>query len=169
VSSPLARIATLHRMDTATWERHASPWSVWTRVPILPLATLVLYARPALGSWTAAALLALAAWAWVNPRAFPPPRSTASWASRAVMGERIWLERDRVPIPTALARSVTPTLAVAVAGLPPLAWGLWQREPWPTLAGLGLSTGGKVLFLERMVRLYDDMAARHPIYRAWLR
>ena len=38
-------------MKDATWERHANPWSVWTRVPLLPLFALALYMRGPLGPW----------------------------------------------------------------------------------------------------------------------
>jgi hypothetical protein len=166
--SPFARLAWLHRLDTAAWERHASPWSVWTRFPILPAAVVVLFARGALGGWTVGLLAALALWSWLNPRAFPPPRSTAGWASRAVMGERVWLNRAAVPLPPGSGRAVGLALAVTLLGLPPLAWGVWRLAPGPALAGLALTLGGKLWFLDRMVRLFDAMRD-HPAYRGWLR
>jgi hypothetical protein len=168
VSGVLGRVAALHGMDAATWERHANPWSGWTRVPILPLATWAIYERDALGSWLWWVLGALAAWSWLNPRIFPPPRSTGAWMSRAVMGERVWLNRRTVPVPLHYSRAVLVILAFAAAGLPLLAWGLWREQGWMVVFGLGLSMIAKFWFLGRMAWLYDDMAARHPIYRAWL-
>lgn len=38
-------IARAHRMDDAAWARHANPWSVWTRVPILLLLALAIWSR----------------------------------------------------------------------------------------------------------------------------
>ena len=92
-------LARLHRLDDTGWHRHANPWSVWTRFAILPAATLVLFLRPTLGAWTVVLLAILIAWSWLNPRAFPPPASTSSWAARAVMGERLWLDRGAHPSP----------------------------------------------------------------------
>ena len=37
------------RMDEGTWARHSNPWSVWTRVPILPLLALSIFARAWIG------------------------------------------------------------------------------------------------------------------------
>ncbi len=36
-------------MDDTTWARHANPWSVWTRVPILPALALAIYSRAWIG------------------------------------------------------------------------------------------------------------------------
>jgi hypothetical protein len=154
---PFARIARLHRLDAEGWERHANPWSVWTRFPILPAAVLVLWTRDRLGGWTLALLAALALWAWLNPRVFRPPRSTASWAARAVLGERAWLNRAAVPLPAGAGRPVRISIALALLGLLPLAWGVWRLAPGPTLLGLAATLGGKLWFLDRMVRLCDAM------------
>ena len=64
----------LMAMDERAWARHANPWSVWTRVPILPAATVLIYAREALGLLVVPPLLLLAAWVWLNPRVFPVPK-----------------------------------------------------------------------------------------------
>ena len=69
-------------MDDATWARHASPWSVWTRIPILPLLALAIYSRVWLGWWALVPTVLLLVWTVVNPRAFPPPARLDSWASR---------------------------------------------------------------------------------------
>ena len=36
-------------MDDAAWARHANPWSVYSRMSILPLMTLAIYSRVWLG------------------------------------------------------------------------------------------------------------------------
>jgi hypothetical protein len=164
-----SQLARLHGMDGKIWERHANPWSGWSRVPILPLGAWAIWARDDLGQWLWAILAALAAWAWLNPRIFPPPRSTSGWMSRAVLGERVWLNRREVPVPLHYVRAVPVILAFAAAGLPLLAWGLWRESGWTVVFGLFLALMAKFWFLDRMVWLYDDMAARHPIYREWLR
>jgi hypothetical protein len=158
-------LARLHGLDAGGWERHANPWSVWTRVPILPAAALVLLARETLGAWTWVMIAGLAGWALVNPRAFPPPASTASWASRAVLGERLWLEQGR-PADGAIRLS----LALSAAGLLPLAWGIVRLSPTVALVGLAITLAGKFLFLHYMVRRFDAATADDdPMVRAWRR
>ena len=43
------KIAALFKMDDKTWERHVNPWSVWTRMMILPVLALVIWSRVWLG------------------------------------------------------------------------------------------------------------------------
>ena len=162
-------VASAFRMDDATWARHASPWSVWTRVPIALLVVLAIWSRVWLG-WLALLPVALVGvWAWINPRAFPAPRSTDNWASHGVFGERVWLARHRVAIP-AHHRTV-PHLLTAASGLGVLvlAWGLVELDVAITALGLALAMGAKLWFVDRMAWLYADMRDATPDYRAWQR
>ena len=152
-------MAAFFAMDGATWARHANPWSVWTRVPIGPLLCLAVWARVWFGAWCLMPVAALLLWAWVNPRAFPPPREVSSWASRAVLGERMWLARGQRPIPEHHAAWAAGLSAGSAAGLPVIAWGLWALEPWPVVFGLAVSMLAKFWFLDRMVWLHADMTA----------
>lgn len=155
-------------MSPEIWARHANPWSGWTRVPILPLFAIAIWSRVWLG-WGCLALIAvLLVWVWINPRVFPQPKSTDNWMSRGVMGERVWLNRKTVPIPQHHARWAIWLSVVSATGVPPLVWGLWQLQVWPTLLGLALVVIGKLWFLDRMVWLYADMAEAHSDYRAML-
>lgn len=156
-------------MDDGVWERHANPWSAWSRVPILPLLCLAVWARIWIGWWCLVPIAILTLWIWLNPRAFPRPRSTRSWASRAVMGERVWLNRSRTPIPTHHAIWAQILAGLSALGLPPLIWGLINLDlPWLLLGLLG-TIGPKMWFLDRMVWLFDDMSLEHPEYAKWLR
>ncbi|HEV7265944.1 MAG TPA: DUF6653 family protein [Falsiroseomonas sp.] len=152
------RLARLHRMDEAAWARHANPWSVWTRVPILPLLVLAVWSRAWIGWWALLPVAVLLAWTWVNPRAFPPPISTANWGSHAVLGERLWLERNTVPVPA--RHRVMPKLlnGMAAAGGLLLVVGLVWLLPWATLTGLAVAMLSKFWFLDRMTWLVADMA-----------
>jgi len=39
------RVARMFALSATTWERHANPWSVWTRFAILPLAVIAVWSR----------------------------------------------------------------------------------------------------------------------------
>ena len=161
-------IATAFRLTDETWARHANPWSVWTRNTALPLLTLAIWSRVWLGWGGRAAVRVVLLWIWLNPRLFPAPRTTTHWASRAVLGERVWLNRDQIPVPVHHRRAPHLLSAVAALGLPLIAWGLLRLEAWPLLVGCAFVYAGKLWFLDRMVWLYQDMMDVHPQYRSWL-
>jgi len=92
-------IARLFAMSDAVWARHASPWSVWTRTATLPVLLLAVWSRAWIGWWALLPVAAVLVWAWLNPRLFPPPRTTDTWAARATFGERLWIARREVPVP----------------------------------------------------------------------
>ncbi len=162
------RIANWFQMDEATWERHANPWSVFTRTLVLPLLIVAVWSRVWLG-WGSLILVALALWwNWYNPRLFAKPDSTKNWASQAVLGERVWLARQEVPIPE--HQRVFPNVlnAIAASGFIFVIWGLVSLQPWPTLFGLVVVMAGKFWFLDRMVWLYRDMRDSRLEYQRWL-
>lgn len=156
-------------MDDTAWARHANPLSVCSRMTILPLMTAALLSRAWLG-WGAVLPVALVlAWTWWNPRAFRPPAHTESWAAHGTFGERIFLNRAKVPIPAHHSRWAKGLAWASAAGLPFWAWGLWSFDAGLILAGLTLMTGGKLWFVDRMVWLYQDMVKAAPEYAAWNR
>ncbi len=161
-------IARLFAMDSRVWDRHANPWSVWTRVAAFPPLILAIWSRAWLGWWALAPVAAMVVFLWLNPRLFPPPRSTRSWAARAVLGERVWINRAAVPVPDHHRRMAVILSIVAAAGLPPLIWGVAVYDIALTLFGLAVAMLGKLWFVDRMVWLFDDMKER-PEYREWLR
>ena len=162
------KLASAMSMDDATWLRHANPWSVWSRASVLPLVVLAIWSRNWLGWWSWAAVAAAVAWMWANPRVFHRPKNMDNWASRGVLGERVWLNRDAVPVPER-HRVVPHVLNVVTAlGTAFVVWGLVTLAVWPTLFGSVLIYCGKLWFLDRMVWLYEDMAEQNDQYRAWL-
>jgi hypothetical protein len=149
-------------MRSADWRRHANPWSVWTRIPTGPLLVLSAYSRAWLGWWCLLPVAVLLVWVIVNPRAFPPPARLDSWAARGVLGERLFLQRQRLAVPTEHRRAAAVTTAISLAGLPALAWGLAVLDPWATILGAALVVLGKMWFVDRMVWLHDDMTRLDP-------
>ena len=163
---PLARVLEgaqgLMGMDERAWARHANPWSVWTRVLTpMPLAALAVWSRVWIGWWCLLPLAATAAWVWWNPRAFPPPRSHASWAARGVLAERaVIAARDRVPAHHRRAMAVL--TAASALGMAPYAWGLWALDAGAVVAGIVLTAGAKLWFVDRCIWAAEAMAPRAP-------
>jgi uncharacterized protein DUF6653 len=59
---------------------------------------------------------------------FRKPVSTDNWASKAVLGERVWINRKQIPVPE--HHRIVPNLLSGISGLglPFLIWGLWKPE-----------------------------------------
>ncbi|NVK12631.1 MAG: hypothetical protein HWE35_00460 [Rhodobacteraceae bacterium] len=159
----------LMKMDDAAWARHANPWSVFSRMSVLPLMTLAIWSRVWLGWGALLPVLLVLAWAWWNPRAFAPPASTDNWASRGTFGERVFLNRAQVPVPRHHEMWAKGLAWVSGIGVIPWIHGLWALNPGTALAGLILMIGGKLWFVDRMAWLYQDMQDEHPGYARWLR
>ncbi len=162
-----SRMAQWFAMSDETWQRHTNPWSVYTRITVLPLLILAMWSRAWWGWWSLVAIALVIAWTWFNPRIFPKPRSTDNWASKGVLGERVWLNRRNIPVPE--HHRIMPNILsrVSVIGLPFLIWGLWQLKIWPLLVGLILMLGAKLWFVDRMVWIYEDMKDKDPEYKSW--
>ncbi len=165
--APGSEFATAMAMTDATWKRHANPWSVWTRVPVLLVLCTAVWSRDWIGAWAWIPVSITSIWIWWNPRAFAEPAATDNWASEATFGERVWLNRNAIPIPVEHARMARLLLTISALGLPFLVWGLWKLELWPTVFGLTLIYAGKMWFLDRMVWLYRKMKDAHPEYQSW--
>ncbi len=163
-----ARAEAAFGMTEDTWARHANPWSGATRITILPLLALAIWARVWIGWWALLPVGLLVLWAFVNPRAFPPPADHGHWMTRAVLGERWFLARNQLDLPRHHVGWAIGLSALAALGLPLLVWGLWFYDAFAVLLGLALTVGGKLWFLDRMVWLYADMtgdAAGRPLFQ----
>ena len=88
--------------------------------------------------------------------------------SKVLPGERVWLNRDAVPVP-AYHRTVPNVLsAVAAISVLFIIWGVLMFDPWPTLFGTMMAYLGKCGLLTRMVWLWLDMQDASPNYCSWL-
>ena len=161
-----ARVARAFRLDDAGWARHANPYSGWTRVvTVLPLLAVAIWSRVWWGPWSLIPVAGALAWIWLNPRSFGPAADDSAWMSKGVFGERLWSNRNRVPVP-ARHRRVPHVLNIAqLGGLPFLVWGLVDLLVWPTVVGMLLITGIKLWYLDRMAILYGDMTTAMPQLR----
>lgn len=146
-------------MDDRTWQRHANPWSGWTRVLSMPLFSVAVWSRDWIGWWCLVPSLLTIVWVWINPRLFPPPASLDNWMSRGVLGERVWLADE----PGTIAAHHRPVIRATtwIASLGALVWliGLCTFDLTATLAGLTASMLGKLWFLDRMVWIQREQSA----------
>jgi hypothetical protein len=162
------KIADAFGLDDESWMRHAHPWSVWGRVTILPLLIAAIWSRVWLGWWSLVPIALAIAWTWVQPHVLEPPASTDNWASKSVLGERVWTRRDEVTVPD--RHAFVPHLLNGINGAASLvlAWGLWQLELWPIACGAIVTYLAKFWYLDRMVWLFEDVKTEHDAYREWL-
>ncbi|MEM6373394.1 MAG: DUF6653 family protein [Pseudomonadota bacterium] len=149
-------------MQDADWQRHANPLSVWTRFSCLPLLTLAIFARQWIGWWSLPPFVLACLWTWANPRVFPVPADFGSWASRATLGERIFLARNRYDIPVHHIRASHVLTGLSAIGLVPLAYGLIVLDAFAVLAGLVTIILPKVWFCDRMVWIHAELTGTTP-------
>ncbi|TXT54544.1 MAG: conserved membrane protein of unknown function [Candidatus Thorarchaeota archaeon] len=90
-------------MSEETWLRHANPKSGWSRILSLPFLfppiwyMSLFFANPLANWWPLVWLIIYGIWSAVNPRIFSKPDNYDNWASKGVLGEKIWTakgERD---------------------------------------------------------------------------
>ncbi|USQ81948.1 hypothetical protein NF556_09995 [Ornithinimicrobium faecis] len=120
------------------FQRHAHPFSAWSRLLSTPLLLVPLWTRR---SWL---YVPVGAWFAVNPVITPPAQDTSSFATSAIVGEESW-SRDLTSEPRVLALTGAATaslvsamvasyqhrkaVAVACTGSS-VALTLWQWKMW---------------------------------------
>ena len=157
-------------MDEATWERHANPLSVWTRVVTgLPLILGAVWSIKPLGYWSWAVIVPAMLWIWLNPRLFSVPTQTNNWGSKVTFGERIWLNKEELNIPDHHRTLAKLLSVIAGIGFLVAVVGAYQNHLLLTLVGGTVSWFGKMWFCDRMVWLYSDMKDTKPEYQSWLK
>ena len=144
------------RMSDATWQRHANPWSGWTRVVTLPLLAIAAWSRLWIGWWALLPLATVLLWVWINPRLFPVPKSTDNWMSQGVLGERIWLAHEPGTIPGHHRRVVRILIGISAGGSILFLLGLLLLDLTMTLVGMSIAMLAKLWLLDRMVWILKD-------------
>lgn len=155
----------LQRND-AVWARRAHPASFWIRLAVLPAFGATLWIRQWVDPGFLVVLLALFVLSWASERLFPAPGDTAAWASRASMGERL-LASSR-PLPDDVSRPLLRGLAVTgTVGTIVMVSGAILFDPTVTGIGMVLMLGAKLVYFDRLARLFDRAAQHDPEVAAW--
>ena len=160
--------AKFFQMSDAVWERHANPWSVWTRYPCLPLLALAIWSRAWIGWLSVVPVVLICLWVWLNPRVFGKPKSTDNWASKAVLGERAMLRHAKTGIPSHHKRAIRIINLATFAGFAYAVYGLIELDAYAVVFGTLITILGKSWFLDRMVWLFQDLSAENSEYSGWL-
>ena len=163
------KIAKAFGLEGESWMRHANPASVWTRFTVLSLLSLAIWGRDWIGVWCLIPVAFAVVWMYVNPLFFKAPKSTRNWASRAVLGERIWVDRDKLDLPEQFRSRAASLVAngYSTIGLGFLAYGLVDLNLLATVAGLLITHGGKAWYMDRVTLLYAEMKGRSREYASW--
>lgn len=143
-------------LDDENWLKHANPWSVWSRFATLPFVIAAIWSRVWIGWYCLVPILLLVVWLVINPTLFKKPKSFSSWASRAVLGERIYMKRKDVPIADTHRLPITMLNVLQTLSGLILVYGLWDLNMYLTIYGATLVYVSKMWFLDRMVWLYED-------------
>jgi hypothetical protein len=132
----------IKRLLREIFKHHSNPWSAWTRLLSVPLVFVPIWTR----SWREGAIVVV--WLIVNPIMFREPNNDKAWATRAMLGEEMWITKR--PLDGAMALSVGAT-AFGLGGV----WGAYKRR----LLQTALCTVGQVALLlaywREMVNYYE--------------
>jgi hypothetical protein len=131
----------------ALFARHANPWSAWTRWASTPLVLVPLWTR----RWNHAALVG--AWLTANPVVFPKPTDDRAWATRAILGEELWITRR--PKDAALVVSA----AASIAGVAAVV-AARRRRLRPAATATAVQMGLTLVYWELMSR-YRQRVGSH--------
>jgi hypothetical protein len=155
-------------LSERTWIRHANPWSVWTRYGAFPVLVVAVWSHHWISWWSLLPIAAAVAFLYVNPWLFPPPRSTRNWASKAVLGERVWLTEGRRFLPEQSAAAFYAFQALSAANILALVCGIiWSDVPLTVVSTINILVA-KSWFNDRMVWLFSVRCEAVPEYKNWL-
>jgi hypothetical protein len=137
---------TLATVRRKVFERHANPLSAWSRWASTPLVLVPVWTR------RGAHAAPVAAWMVANAVIFPKPANDRAWATRAVLGEEMWII-DR-PKDAAMALNAGSTALLICALI-----AARRRRLVPAVAATAGAMALTMVYWKQMVDYYD---ARRP-------
>jgi Family of unknown function (DUF6653) len=130
------------RVRRAIFSRHANPWSAWTRWASTPLVLVPVWTR------RRSHAVLVGAWLAVNPVIFPKVTDERNWATRAMLGEELWITRRPKDAATVLSivTSVLAVIALIAAR---------RHRLVPAAAASAVQMALTLVYWEQMVRYLD--------------
>ena len=129
------------------WRRHANPKSGWSRTVTTPALLYAIYRRdPRL-------LVAVLAFAVLNPLLFSPPDTDEAWMTRVVLAERWWTEEEDRGLLDPSYPNVLNLLNVPTTGYALVA--AYRRQPIRAALAGAASMALKFWYVGALVRRYD--------------
>jgi len=124
------------------WEKHANPWSAWTRIGAAPFLYVAIWFS------SIPLFILVVIWYVINPFIFPKPKTHDSWASKGVLGEQLWTRK--------VGKDFNLFLQILTgAFFIPSLYLTWVNDFWPALYTATLAFIFKVWFVDRMRFLYE--------------
>jgi hypothetical protein len=133
----------LKRLTRKVFEHHSNPWSAWTRPLSVPLVFVPFWSR----SPRHAALVG--AWLLLNPMVFPEPKDDSAWATRAMLGEEMWIAER--PLDGALAVNAAAS-AFGIGGV----LASFKRRPLPAALCAVFEVALLLLYWQLMTEYYAE-------------
>lgn len=127
------------RVRRAIFARHCHPWSAWTRWAGTPLVLVPVWTR------RPGHAVLLAVWLALNPFVFGKPEHHRAWATRAMLGEELWITRR--PRDAAMAVSAATSVAAAVALV-----AARRRRLGPAVVAVAVQMALTMVYWQQMVR-----------------
>ena len=151
-------------MSHKTWERHANPWSGFTRIITYPLVFLPIWyfqeflENPANNWYTVLGIILVGSWCWLNPRIFPKPKDFDHLMSKGVLGEKFWTSDKRFKNSNFLL--VLLMILFFIIGL----YTAYMKMFWETMFFASIPFLLKLWFVDRMVVYYEANKEKWDIY-----
>jgi hypothetical protein len=122
--------------------RHSNPWSAWTRWASAPLVLVPVWTRRRRDA------VLVAGWLALNPVIFGKPAHNRAWATRAILGEELWVT-NRPRDTAAIVTGVTSLAAVGAIVASAL------RRPVPAAVACITQMALTLVYWELMARYWD--------------
>ncbi|MGH3551656.1 MAG: DUF6653 family protein [Mycobacterium sp.] len=135
-------MARLARIRRAIFAHHANPWSAWTRWASTPLVLVPVWTR------RRSHAVLIAVWLAVNPVVFPKVTDQRNWATRAMLGEELWITdrpRDSATV-LSIATSVAAVIAIVAAR---------RHRLLPAVVATTVQMALTLVYWQQMVRYLD--------------
>lgn len=132
------------------WAGRSHPWCVYTRLAAALLLIIALTTHRSLGIYAAIPIGLCLFFIIVNPFIFRPPKDDTHWATRSVLGQRLWRQRENAGWDVPSISRVASALAYFIA--------LWLaiESQLGEAVMLGLvALGLKLVYLDWMARYYQ--------------